>query len=153
MPTISFELGSPGITSGDALELYGPTMNVAIGQADGSQPAGGSALSLPSIRYPALIDTGSRASCIDSTLAVELELPVVEGMQRHVAGILGTGVTDVYLAQISMPELGVSVAGHFTGVHLTAGGQPYRALIGRDILRNFTMVYDGRTGVVSLSND
>ena len=153
MPTINFELSGPGLSSEDALEFYGPTLNVEISRDSGAQPAAGSMRTQSRIRYPALINTGSRVSCIDSTLAVELELPVVEGMQRHVAGILGTGVTDVYLAQISMPELGVSVAGHFTGVHLTAAGQPYRALIGRDILRNFTMVYDGRTGVVSLSSD
>ena len=79
--------------------------------------------------------------------------PAVADMQRQVAGILGTGVVDVYLAEISIPELELSVAGHFSGAHLAAGGQPYRALIGRDILRNFTMVYDGRTGVVSLSSD
>ena len=85
------------------------------------------------IRYP-LIDTGSRVSCIDSTLAEELDLPAVADMQRQVAGILGTGVVDVYLAEISRPELELSVAGHFSGAHLAAGGQPYRALIGRDII-------------------
>ena len=105
MPTINFELSGPGLSSEDALEFYGPTLNVEISRDSGAQPAAGSMRTQSRIRYPALIDTGSRVSCIDSTLAVELELPVVEGMQRHVAGILGTGVTDVYLAQISMPEL------------------------------------------------
>ena len=153
MPTIRLRLGIPGLSSGDALEFYGPTLNVEISRDSGAQPAAGSMRTQSRIRYPALIDTGSRVSCIDSTLAEELDLPAVADMQRQVAGILGTGVVDVYLAEISIPELELSVAGHFSGAHLAAGGQPYRALIGRDILRNFTMVYDGRTGVVSLSSD
>ena len=76
-----------------------------------------------------------------------------DDMERQAAGILGMGAVNVYLAQISIPELRVSVGGRFVGVHLAAGGQPYRALIGRDILKNFTMMYDGRAGVVTLSND
>lgn len=43
--------------------------------------------------------------------------------------------------------------GAFAGVDLKAGGQIHSALIGRTFLRHFKMIYDGRTGTVSLSND
>ncbi len=124
-------------------------MHVAIGMDTGSQPAGESVSNL----YPALIDTGARVTCIDSTLADEMGLPVVEDMQRQVAGILGSGLVDVYRAQISIGDLNLSVAGDFPGIRLAEGGQPYRAIIGRDILKSFTMTYDGMSGVVSLTTE
>lgn len=38
-------------------------------------------------------------------------------------------------------------------IDLAAGGQAHLALIGRTFLRNFTMVYEGRTGTVTIHND
>jgi hypothetical protein len=38
-------------------------------------------------------------------------------------------------------------------VDLKAGGQIHSALIGRTFLKHFKMVYDGRTGTVTLSRD
>ena len=145
MPTIRLELTIPGLSSSEVLELYGPALHVAIDMDSGSQSVGETV----SDHYPALIDTGSRVSCIDSTLAEDLGLPVVEGMRQQVAGILGSGVVDVYRAQISIQELDLSVTGEFPGIQLAEGGQPYRVLVGRDILKSFTMTYDGKTGVVS----
>ena len=57
----------------------------------------------------------------------------------------------LHLAQIYVPALGWTVFGQFAGVHLIAGGQLHYALIGRTFLRNFTMVYEGKTGSVTLS--
>ncbi len=42
--------------------------------------------------------------------------------------------------------------GLFAGVHLVAGGQSHKALIGRTFLRSFTMIYNGRTGAVTLDS-
>ncbi len=50
-----------------------------------------------------------------------------------------------------MPALDWTVHGSFAGVHLRAGGTPHYALMGRTFLRHFTMVYDGKTGAVTLS--
>ena len=95
------------------------------------------------------MDTGAIESCIDSALASTLNLPIVD--RQPVAGAHGSGEVNTHLAQIYVPALGVTVYGAFAGVHLTAGGQPHYALIGRTFLRNFTMVYKGRTGAVTLS--
>ena len=154
MPTIRLQLGIPGLSSGDALEFLGPTLQVKIRSHESGSSAEAGGVSSPSeMRHLALIDTGARESAIDSTLAGELGLVHVEGPESRAVGILGVGIVDVYLAEISVPELGLSAYGRFPGVHLSEGGQPYRALIGRDILKNFTMVYDGRTGVVTLGDD
>ena len=44
-------------------------------------------------------------------------------------------------------------SGRFAGVHLRAGGQPHFALIGRTFLEDFTMRYEGKTGMVTLSSE
>ena len=147
MPTIRL------VTSADALSFIGPTLEVVIEQHSEAEISAGSPPDLSGGRYLALIDTGARVSCIDVALAEALGLAIVDGARRNVAGILGPGVSDVYLARISIPELSVSIAGRFTGAYLSEGEQIHHALIGRDILKNFTMAYDGRAGIVTLSND
>ena len=57
----------------------------------------------------------------------------------------------MHLAQIYVPALDFTMYGVFAGVHLTAGGQPHYALMGRTFLQEFTLVYEGRTGTVTLS--
>jgi hypothetical protein len=56
----------------------------------------------------------------------------------------------MHLAQVRAPTLGFTIYGLFAGVHLKAGGQPHRALIGRTFLQNLTMVYEGKTGTVTI---
>ena len=97
----------------------------------------------------ALVDTGATESCIDSTIAGELDLPIFD--QRNVSGGLGPGLVNMHLAQIYIPNLNITVAGRFAGVHLSAGGQRHAALIGRSFLRHFEMSYAGSTGHVTLT--
>lgn len=106
---------------------------------------------LPPRLYNALVDTGALESCIDSDLAKALHLPVVDRMQ--IAGAQGASETNVHLGQIHVPALEITIFGRFAAVDLSAGGQPYLALIGRSFLQQFSMIYDGRSGVVIISND
>ncbi len=133
------------------LLLYGPTLPVQIGFDPEYRLALDRPPDLPTNPYPALVDTGATASCIDSALAVDLKLPVVD--RRSMAGVGGKAEFNIHLAQIYIPLLDFTIRGGFAGVHLIAGGQPHYALIGRTFLRYFRMTYDGRTGVVTLSND
>ena len=132
------------------LTSYGPTLFVDIGFDPDFKPAQG-AIPIPGITgVSALVDTGPGESCIDSVLAAQLNLPVVD--KRMVAGAHGAQEVNMHLAQVRVPSLGVNILGAFAGVHLSAGGQVHRALIGRTFLRNFTMVYEGRTGTVTISS-
>jgi hypothetical protein len=109
-------------------------------------PAAGS----PNVRQVlALIDTGALESCIDDVLAQQLQLPIVN--QQQVAGVGGTHTLNVYLAYIGVPLLGTVQAGMFIGAQLTAGGQQHGALIGRTLLSDTLLVYDGRSGSVKLA--
>ena len=145
MPSVEYRFeGDPGM-----LERYGPMVYVHIGLDNNFDPGKASAPNLLATSVPALVDTGASESCIDSSLAEKLELPVVD--RQTVAGVHGAQPVNVHLAQIYIPDLDFPMSGMFDGVHLRAGGLPYFALLGRDFLKNFTMTYEGRTGIVSIA--
>ena len=152
MPTVSigFETVS-GAFSAEALIRYGPTLLVEIGFDPTFAPGQVSRPNLSTQTFPALLDTGADINCIDSNLASELGLRVLE--QRIVAGLGGDFQTGIYLAQIYIPPLQVTLSGEFAGIISASRDMFHRAIIGRNFLRDFAMVYDGRTGVVTLSND
>lgn len=121
----------------------------AIFVGAGPPPAGFQAVA-PAQNILALIDTGAMESCIDEQLAQQLQLPLVDQVQ--VAGVGGHITLNVYLAHISLPALGgFTQYGRFSGVHLAAGGQPHQALIGRTLLRDSILIYDGKSGSVKLA--
>jgi hypothetical protein len=119
---------------------------VAAGAPVQPPPAG----SIPNtLQVLALIDTGAGQSCIDEALAQQLQLPLIN--KQTAAGVGGIHTLNVYLGYIAVPLLGTVQAGAFLGAHLTAGGQFHRALIGRTLLSDTLLVYDGRSGSVKLA--
>lgn len=152
MPTINIGFPeSPNISARDSMVRFGPSLYVEIGFDPSFRTDGMNRPNLPNSRFPALVDTGASESCIDSTLAEQLGLPIVG---RHsVAGAHGAAVVNLHLAQIIVPAFQHIVYGRFAGVHLVEGGQRHQALLGRTFLMNFGMMYDGRTGVVTLSDE
>jgi predicted aspartyl protease len=144
------------MSASDALVINGPTILVDIGfdptlfgpslpQIPGSNAP---LAAIPALQVSALIDTGATESCIDEQLAQRLQLPLIDQERR--SGIGGTITLNIYLGYIVIPAI-ARVYGRFTGVHLQAGGQTHQALIGRTLLRDTLMVYDGRTGMVRLA--
>ena len=153
MPTTRFAFrNSPERSAPDALALHGPTLRVEIG-FDPDFPSGGSNRpNLPVDRIPALVDTGAEENYIDSTLASQLRLPVLERRQM-ITSALSSDEVDAYMAQIYIPALEYTIVGNFAGIRLASTHLRHRAVIGRSFLRGFTMLYEGQTGVVTLSND
>ena len=138
-----------GVLGHQHLIHHGPVIPVQIGYDPAySLDIPGAVPTLGPKRYRALIDTGSTVSSIDSVLAEELGLRVID--QQRAFGIGGEQWCYSFLAQVYMPSLRFTVSGRFKGVHLSAGG-PYRALIGRNFLTHFKMVYEGWTGSVKLT--
>jgi hypothetical protein len=115
---------------------------------DGAKP--NKMASLPMRDVWALIDTGASDCCIDSGLALQLDLPIID--QQVFAGISGPMTVNMHLAQIRAPTLSFTLYGYFAGVSLAPGGQRHSVLIGRTFLRHFTMKYDGPTGEVILAD-
>ena len=133
--------GRPGL-----LTEKGPMVVVQIGFDPWVHPGGKQGSSLSKRLYSALVDTGSAYSCIDSDLATELNLPILG--QGNLTGIHGPQPANIYCAQVYIPELNGAFSHQFAGVRL---GNPPHVLIGRDLLQNFTMIYEGQTGVVRIS--
>lgn len=133
----------------DLLASRGPTLTVQIGFDPQFRTGVASRPDVPGEELDALVDTGAVESCIDAVVARDLNLPIVD--QRRVSGALGPGLVNVHLAQIYVPSLDITISGRFAGVYLAAGGQTHAALIGRSFLRHFSMTYDGRNGVVTLT--
>lgn len=130
------------------LVIAGPTLEVDAGfdPTFAAEPIG---IPTPEIaKVPALIDTGAIVSCIDDTLAAQINLPMVD--RKVISGVGGHHLANVYVAQIRSPQLDFVQYGRFYGVSLAQGGQSHQILIGRTFLRNFIMFYDGPTGTVTL---
>jgi predicted aspartyl protease len=62
----------------------------------------------------ALIDTGAAESCIDGNLAQALKLPHIDRDER--LGAFGAKEVDIYLAQLHIPELEMTIYGRFAAV-------------------------------------
>jgi predicted aspartyl protease len=104
---------------------------------------------IPALRgVHALVDTGATESCIDDAVAQQLQLPIID--RRQVSGVGGLHEVNMYLAQIHIPPLKWTIYGEFAGVNLLSGGQQHVALIGRTFLHNFTMIYQGGSGSVTI---
>ena len=132
---------SCGWEDSGSLVLRGPTIPVRISVGDDDDDRDDT--------YPALVDTGASLDAIDSELAALLGLPVVD--EATVVGSNGPHTVTVHLGRIVVPELRLSRYGRFHAVHLSAGGQEHRALLGRRFLSVCRMTYDGRTGEVVLT--
>jgi predicted aspartyl protease len=141
------ECGFSGPLAGNRLTGDGPSILVDIG-FDPAWRAG----KIPASTdrdIVALIDTGAQECFIDCDLAGYLRLPMVD--RREVAGSLGKHEVDVYLAQIYIPTLDFIQYGKFAGAYLNRGGLQYGILMGRTFLEKFVLVYDGRSGRVTLT--
>lgn len=135
----------PGIFSADDLIKMGPGAMVQVGPPSPTNPME-HASSVPTV---ALIDTGATESCIDEQLAISLGLPVIDKIM--IGGVGGSAEHNVYLAVITIPGTTLLQHGRFAGVHLAAGGQLHRVLLGRTFLKTSVLIYDGRTGRVTLA--
>ena len=141
-----------GASGFDLLVFHGPTLVVDIGFDPAYNPKNIGQIPIPGIKGTvALVDTGAMESCIDSLLASHLNLPIVD--RKKIAGTYGIHDVNIHLAQVYVPSLNFTLYGAFAGVHLAAGGQVHKALIGRTFLRHYTMIYEGRTGTVTLSSE
>lgn len=141
----------PGGASGaEQLTAWGPTLFVDIGFDPNFKAQPPLVVPVAGIKgIQALVDTGAGESCIDSLLAGQLNLPIVD--RRPISGVHGSQIVNMHLAQIHVPALAFTIYGAFAGVELAAGGQVHKALIGRTFLQSFTMVYEGLTGTVKIS--
>ncbi len=133
------------------LQMRGPVVQVSVTVAQKISEQ----LIQQSIEVPepvsgwALIDTGASNTCIDNTIATNLHLPVIDQVKMASATHNGT-LSNVY--PVFMRFIGVPIevnAERVIGAEL--GNQGLIILLGRDLLQNFTMFYNGITGQITIS--
>ncbi len=99
-----------------------------------------------------LVDTGAAASCVDNTVAEQLQLPVVDVIRVATASH-SDFETNVY--PVTFDLVGVLGGQRITVVCPKASGLDLAAqgiilLIGRDLLAGALLCYNGRTGQFTL---
>ena len=130
----SLNCGHPRI---DLLISHGPVLEVII---NNTQPT-----KLVNRRIDAILDTGSEWSLIEDTLAsTVLYLPVID--RQIIQTAMGSGSRLVYIAELTIPQLTYTKLHRFIGVDLGSD----LAVLGRELLADFRLVYSGRTGSVTL---
>ena len=117
-----------GNSAQSLLVQFGPTVGVRIGFDRGYFPSDSTHPDLPEDVWPALMDTGTAESCIDSALADILNLPIVD--RRNVSGVHGSAEVNIHLAQIYVQSLQFTTYGRFCWCSLnfrrTVASCPYR---------------------------
>ena len=152
------QVPGPASPSPAALVQIGPVLQVLV-EVPTPLAASLRAQNLPvptPVSGLALIDTGATKSAVSETVAQTL------GIQP--SGVVNVGTAaglqqqSVYSARFSFPggPLSPIEFAQLTGVnlegHVVPGlGMPLIALIGRDILSRFVMIYDGQTATITLA--
>ena len=116
----------------DLLLTDGPSIPVAVAR----------------MRGMALLDTGADLSSIDIAFAQQLQLPV-RGLHAS-TGATGVGEYPQFDAVLEVPLLETIVPPPLRGLPLRDLGHPWVAIVGRDVLCQFEMLINGRTGLIRL---
>ena len=137
--------------SSQRLLVEGPTIPVAVSLA---QPhvdfltKAGKPIPLP-LGGLALIDSGATYCAVDESVVLQLGIPPYGSVKVH--GVGGASDQLTYPASLSFPGTPIPPITFFDfyGAPLLPTG--IIALIGRNVLRHFVLVYNGPGGHVSLS--
>ena len=92
------------------------------------------------MRIIGLIDTGASCSSIDQSVATYLSLIVFDTETAYTPS--GISEHNLYDVIIGLPQIG-NKGYEIQVLEANLGGQPFHALIGRDILKHCTMIYNG----------
>ena len=146
----------------ELLVLQGPVVHVTLSLSDAIQRA------LRELNHPvpspvvgvALIDTGATTTCFDQAFATRAGLPITgpgvissASHANHIVPVFsGKLVLDGLNVTIDIKQgLGVNLSGMSSPELQASGMPPLIALIGRDVLQNAMLVYNGAEGHFSLA--
>jgi predicted aspartyl protease len=132
------------------LRKAGPKIKVEIGPTAAQlEWAKANGVELPQpLTVMALIDTGASVTVINPEVAVSCGL-----LQTGEVAISSTGMIAKrreYVGALRFPDFNLGRRDPVRLITLPLPGQDVACLIGRDVLENWRLVYDGRTGKVTL---
>ena len=110
----------------------------------------------PPVVGVALIDTGAGVSGIDTTVIEQLQVQPVG--QQMIGGVTGAKLRSKYPARFTFPgtnlpdmNFGELVESEISNFSVPGAPGPPIALIGRDILHHFVLIYNGPNGTFTLA--
>lgn len=112
------------------IETYGPAIDIEVAGS----------------RLTALLDTGAAFSGIDISKARELDL--VEGGSHDVVGVTGRGTYPMFIADLLVPRLGLTLQGPLPAFPLRQNHLWCSAIVGRDVICRYEFTINARTGLI-----
>ena|SRR3990167_3363799 len=141
---------------GDTLESTGPLIQVEVGLPAALEEfcaVKGIQIPAPVAGY-ALIDTGASITAVHEPVLLGLGMLPIDAMPCATPS--GEGRSFVYPAKVAFPALGVReyAIDRLLGCELkwtTTDGKEIIMLLGRDLLKHFLMVYNGKGSSITLA--
>jgi predicted aspartyl protease len=137
------------------ISANGPVMDVMVGVSAARREAlqkGGQAVPAP-VSMRALIDTGASCTCIDPSVLGQLSLTPTGATQIHTPST-GSAPHTLLTYDASLTLVHPRLQLQITTVAVVATeleAQGIQALIGRDILENCLLIYNGQEGTFTLA--
>ncbi len=109
-------------------------------------------------RVPALIDTGASATGVDEEILKNLGCPPI-GV-ANLSTPSGTTTTGIYMVRLVIPSrddpefppnIPLIVIDNVRVIAVKLSNQPYKVLLGRDVLSNMVLVYNGPHALITLA--
>ena len=156
MPVFDFDYRTPNLGLHETLLRDGPIIAVEIGVPAALEAwCHSQSIPTPGVVYGfALIDTGAAVSAVHEGVLTELGIAPIDSVP--VSTPSGDSDMFVYPARVSFPGLDVTphALSTFAGCQLdwmTPDGKNVVMLLGRDVLAEFLMVYNGKTGAITVA--
>jgi predicted aspartyl protease len=149
----SGEMRGAAVGSGsNALATKGIVLNVEIGvdlaTADLLRALG---QPVPSpITCNALVDTGASVLAIDQSIAQKLNLARRGINTTHTAN--GPRQCDLYAVSLAFPATTLGSFNILQAIEVNLSTQPFKCLIGREVLSKWHVHYNGESGVISIAD-
>ncbi|MGC8544281.1 MAG: aspartyl protease family protein [Vulcanisaeta sp.] len=156
MPIVRINYMAPNALPADVLKINGPMIVIDIEPAGVIQSfAQSRGVTLNNVRnVAALIDTGASITAVDKGVLNKLGYPPYGTINLTTAG--GTAAVPMYLVKLTLFSNVPSVIARIVLDNISVAAvdlatQQYKALIGRDVLRNILLIYDGAAGQITVT--
>lgn len=104
----------------------------------------------PTVPCDALVDTGASNFAIDLSIARQLGLSRTGTTNQNTAG--GTRTANLYAISLDFPGTSLNNIDVLVAMDCVITGQPFRCVIGRDIMSKWHMHYNGTTGTITIAD-
>jgi len=135
-----------------ALTINGIVLNVLIGvDRWTAESLRAQSLQVPNPSpFSAMVDTGASGLALDNSIIQALNLTRRGLVRVHTAS--GSRLANLYVVSLSFPATELRSYDVVRATEVDLSAQPFKCLIGREIMANWHVHYNGQTGAISISD-